>query len=168
MLERGPSAIVLSPGPGRPEDAGVCLDLIAARSPIPMLGVCLGHQALGQAFGARVERAGQLMHGKASPVRHVGADLFAGLPDPFEAGRYHSLEVKADSLPAELEPLAWSDDGTLMAMRHRVFPYWGVQFHPESVLTPAGPNLLRNFLAMALVGATHVSPEISNRGERHE
>ena len=146
MLERQPLGIVLSPGPGRPEDAGVCLDLVRRRAPVPLLGVCLGHQALGLAFGATVDRAGRLMHGKTSPVRHRGEGLFAGLPDPFEATRYHSLEVREDTLPDELEPVAWSDDGTLMGMRHRTLPYWGVQFHPESVLTVSGPHLLANFL----------------------
>ncbi len=146
MLEREPLGIVLSPGPGRPEDAGVCLDLLRRHAPVPLLGVCLGHQALGVAFGATVDRAGRLMHGKTSPVRHRGEGLFAGLPDPFEATRYHSLEVKEDTLPEELEPVAWSDDGTLMGMRHRELPYWGVQFHPESVLTASGPRLLANFL----------------------
>ena len=146
MLEREPLGIVLSPGPGRPEDAGVCLDLLRRRAPVPLLGVCLGHQALGLAFGATVDRAGRLMHGKTSPVRHRGEGLFAGLPDPFEATRYHSLEVKEGTLPEELEPVAWSDDGTLMGMRHRELPYWGVQFHPESVLTASGPRLLANFL----------------------
>ncbi|HEY0515146.1 MAG TPA: aminodeoxychorismate/anthranilate synthase component II [Thermoanaerobaculia bacterium] len=146
LLARGPEGIVLSPGPGRPEDAGVCLDLLRRRAPVPLLGVCLGHQALGMAFGATVDRAPRLMHGKTSPVRHGDAGLFAGLPNPFEATRYHSLEVKEPTLPPELEPLAWADDGTLMGMRHRDLPYWGVQFHPESVLTASGPHLLGNFL----------------------
>jgi anthranilate synthase/aminodeoxychorismate synthase-like glutamine amidotransferase len=146
MLAREPAGIVLSPGPGRPEDAGVCLDLIRRRPAVPLLGVCLGHQALGVAFGATVDRAPRLMHGKTSPVRHRDVGVFSGLPNPFEATRYHSLEVKEGSLPAELEPLAWADDGTLMGMRHRELPYWGVQFHPESVLTGAGPHLLANFL----------------------
>jgi len=148
MLARRPAGIVLSPGPGRPEAAGVCLDLFAARPGVPVLGVCLGHQALAVAFGAEVGRAERLMHGKASQIRHRGVGLLAGLPDPFEAGRYHSLEVKEATLPPDLEPLAWSDDGALMAMRHRELPYWGVQFHPESVLTAAGPTLLANFLAL--------------------
>jgi anthranilate synthase/aminodeoxychorismate synthase-like glutamine amidotransferase len=146
LLAREPEGIVLSPGPGRPEDAGVCLDLLRERARIPLLGVCLGHQALGLAFGATVDRAPRLMHGKTSPVRHRDVGIFAGLPDPFEATRYHSLEVKEGTLPPELEPLAWADDGTLMGMRHRELPYWGVQFHPESVLTGAGPHLLGNFL----------------------
>jgi anthranilate synthase/aminodeoxychorismate synthase-like glutamine amidotransferase len=146
LLARGPEGIVLSPGPGRPEDAGVCLELLRKRARVPLLGVCLGHQSLGMAFGATVDRAPKLMHGKTSPVRHKDLGIFAGLPNPFEATRYHSLEVKEGTLPAELEPLAWADDGTLMGMRHRDLPYWGVQFHPESVLTGSGPHLLGNFL----------------------
>jgi anthranilate synthase component 2 len=146
LLARGPEGIVLSPGPGRPEDAGVCLELLRRKAPVPLLGVCLGHQALGMAFGATVDRAPRLMHGKTSPVRHEDLGVFAGLPNPFEATRYHSLEVKEGTLPAELEPIAWADDGTLMGMRHRELPYWGVQFHPESVLTASGPHLLSNFL----------------------
>jgi anthranilate synthase component 2 len=146
LLARGPEGIVLSPGPGRPEDAGVCLELLRQQPQVPLLGVCLGHQALGVAFGATVDRAPRLMHGKTSPVRHEDLGIFAGLPNPFEATRYHSLEVKEGTLPAELEPLAWADDGTLMGMRHRQLPYWGVQFHPESVLTGAGAHLLGNFL----------------------
>jgi len=146
LLARGPEGIVLSPGPGRPEDAGVCLELLRRKAPVPLLGVCLGHQALGLAFGATVDRAPRLMHGKTSPVRHQDVGVFAGLPDPFEATRYHSLEVKEGTLSKELEPLAWADDGTLMGMRHRELPYWGVQFHPESVLTASGPHLLSNFL----------------------
>jgi anthranilate synthase/aminodeoxychorismate synthase-like glutamine amidotransferase len=146
LLARRPAGIVLSPGPGRPEDAGVCLELLRRRARVPLLGVCLGHQALGLAFGATVDRAPRLMHGKTSPVRHRDVGVFADLPNPFEATRYHSLEVKEGTLPAELEPLAWADDGTLMGMRHRDLPYWGVQFHPESVLTASGPHLLGNFL----------------------
>jgi anthranilate synthase/aminodeoxychorismate synthase-like glutamine amidotransferase len=148
MLARRPEGIVLSPGPGRPEDAGVCLDLIRRHADVPILGVCLGHQALGVAFGATVDRAPRLMHGKTSPVRHGDQGVFAGLPNPFEATRYHSLEVKEGTLPRELEPLAWADDGTLMGLRHRSLPYWGVQFHPESVLTGSGPRLLANFLGL--------------------
>jgi anthranilate synthase/aminodeoxychorismate synthase-like glutamine amidotransferase len=148
LLARRPDGVVLSPGPGRPEEAGVCLDLLRSRARVPLLGVCLGHQALGVAFGAVVDRAPRVMHGKTSSIRHPGEELFAGVPSPFEATRYHSLEVRAETLPEELEPLAWSDDGTLMAMRHRELPYWGVQFHPESVLTAEGPRLLGNFLAL--------------------
>ena len=148
MLARRPRGIILSPGPGRPEDAGVCLDLLALRPTVPVLGVCLGHQALGVAFGARVDRAAQLMHGKTSEVHHLGVGILQGLPDPFVATRYHSLDVAEDSLPEELEPVAWSEDRTLMAMRHRHLPYWGVQFHPESILTQVGPDLLANFLEL--------------------
>ena len=149
MLAREPEGIVLSPGPGRPEDAGVCLDLLRSGAEVPILGVCLGHQALGMAFGATVGRAPRQMHGKTSMVRHEDVGVFAGLPDPFEATRYHSLDVKEETLPAELRPVAWStDDGVLMGMHHTSLPYWGVQFHPESVLTGAGRHLLANFLQM--------------------
>jgi len=153
MLARRPDAILLSPGPGRPEEAGVCLDLLALRPELPVLGVCLGHQAMGVSFGATVDRAVHLMHGKTSMVRHDGAGIFRGVPSPFEATRYHSLEVQEGSLPRELEPVAWADDGTLMAMRHTRLPWWGVQFHPESVLTAAGPRLVDNFLALCGVEA---------------
>ena len=148
LLDRGAAGIVLSPGPGRPEGAGVCLDLLAARPEMPLLGVCLGHQALGVAFGGAVVGAERLMHGKTSRVRHRGLGIFEGLPNPFEATRYHSLEVRQEDLPAVLEPLAWSDDGALMGMRHRRRPYWGVQFHPESVLTADGARLIDNFLRL--------------------
>jgi anthranilate synthase/aminodeoxychorismate synthase-like glutamine amidotransferase len=147
MLARDPEGIVLSPGPGRPEDAGVCLDLLRSHADVPILGVCLGHQALGMAFGATVGRAPRQMHGKTSMVRHEDLGVFADLPNPFEATRYHSLDVKEETLPAELRPIAWStDDGVLMGMHHVELPYWGVQFHPESVLTGAGSHLLGNFL----------------------
>jgi anthranilate synthase/aminodeoxychorismate synthase-like glutamine amidotransferase len=148
MLAMGASGIVLSPGPGRPEDAGVCVELVRGAPAMPLLGVCLGHQALGVAHGAVVGRAPRLMHGKTSAIRHGGGGLFAGLPNPFEATRYHSLEVRSETLPPEIEPVAWSEDGTLMAMRHRSRPHWGVQFHPESVLTVEGPALLRNFIRL--------------------
>ena len=154
MLARHPDGILISPGPGTPEQAGVCMELLAARPDVPMLGVCLGHQAMGASCGATVGRAVHLMHGKTSNVHHRGDGIFAGLPEPFEATRYHSLEVKAETLPAELEPVAWADDGTLMAMRHRDFPWWGVQFHPESVMTHAGPLLVENFLALCRDEAT--------------
>lgn len=150
MLARDPDGILISPGPGRPEEAGVCLPLLARRPALPIFGVCLGHQALGAAFGGVVARAPQPRHGKTSLVRHTGTGLFEGVPNPFEATRYHSLVVEASSLPAELEPVAWSeDDGLVMAMRHRELPWWGVQFHPESVLTIAGPRLVDNFLALS-------------------
>jgi anthranilate synthase component 2 len=152
LLARRPDGIVLSPGPGRPEAAGVCVELIRRlardRAAVPLLGVCLGHQALGVAFGAAVERAPRLMHGKTSPVRHQGRGLFAGLPNPFEATRYHSLEARSEALPAELTAVAWSDDGVVMGLVHRDLPYWGVQFHPESVLTGSGAALVANFLAL--------------------
>ena len=146
LLARNAGGIVLSPGPGRPEDAGVCIELLRARPRTPLLGVCLGHQALGSAFGATVSRAKTLMHGKTSRVEHRGVGLLDGLPSPFVATRYHSLAVEEGSLPPSLEPLAWTEDETLMAMRHRELPYWGVQFHPESVLTDTGSQLLQNFL----------------------
>ena len=149
LLARRPAGILISPGPGRPEQAGVCLPLLARRPRVPVFGVCLGHQALGAAFGAEVTRAPQPRHGKTSLVRHSGEGLFSGLPNPFEATRYHSLEVREESLPGELEAVAWSaDDGVVMGMRHRELPWWGVQFHPESVLTAAGPRLVDNFLAL--------------------
>ena len=146
LLARDADGIVLSPGPGRPEDAGICIELLRARPRTPLLGVCLGHQALGSAFGATVSRASVLMHGKTSEVEHRGVGLLDGLPSPFVATRYHSLAVEEGSLPPSLEPLAWTEDATLMAMRHRELPYWGVQFHPESVLTDTGSKLLQNFL----------------------
>jgi len=148
LLSRHPRGIVLSPGPGRPESAGVCVELIRRRAPVPLLGVCLGHQALALAFGATDGRAPRLMQGKTSEVRHRDEGLFAGLPNPFAATRYHSLDVPESSLPAELVAEAWSDDGVLMSIRHRELPYHGVQFHPESVLTGAGSRLIANFLAI--------------------
>ncbi len=143
-----PRGVVLSPGPGRPEGAGVCVDLVAARRPVPLLGVCLGHQAMAVAFGGRVDSAPVLMHGKTSAVRHRSQGLFAGVANPLEATRYHSLTVDEASLPAEFEPIAWADDDTLQAMRHRELPYWGVQFHPESILTAEGGRLIENFLEL--------------------
>jgi anthranilate synthase component 2 len=159
MLDRGPRGIILSPGPGRPEEAGVCLDLVSARPGVPLLGVCLGHQVLGVAFGAEVGRAAQLMHGKTSEVRHNQSGIFSGLSDPFVATRYHSLDVSESTLPDVLEPVAWSEDGTLMGMTHRERPYWGVQFHPESVLTAEGPRLLDNFLKLCADQTTERSGE---------
>jgi anthranilate synthase component 2 len=139
--------IVISPGPGTPDEAGISLELIrAAAGRRPLLGVCLGHQALGQAFGGRVVRAPRLMHGKTSAIAHDGRTLFAGLPQPFIATRYHSLVVARESVPACLEISAWTDDGLVMGLRHREHALEGVQFHPESILTSAGKDLLRNFL----------------------
>lgn len=144
------AAIVMSPGPRTPEDAGICVDLVRALgSSVPMLGVCLGHQAIGVAYGAKVVRAPAVVHGKVGPVHHGGAGVLRGLDDPFMATRYHSLVVSAGGFPDSLEATAWSDDGLIMAMRHRTFPVEGVQFHPESVGTPSGHALLRNFLATA-------------------
>jgi anthranilate synthase component 2 len=152
LLSRAAAGIVLSPGPGRPEDAGVCVDLLGRlqeRDDLPVLGVCLGHQAMGAAYGARIERAPTLMHGKTSRVSHDGTGPFRGLPDPFEATRYHSLVVAEETLPAELVPNAWSEDErVLMGLRHRELPWWGVQFHPESILTEVGPCLMKNFLEL--------------------
>ena len=143
-----PSHIVISPGPGRPEDAGVSVAVIRRFGQnIPTLGVCLGHQGIGIAFGGEVIRAPHLMHGKVSSVRHDGRGVFRGVSQPFVAGRYHSLVV-ADPLPPELEASARTEDGTIMGVRHKQFPIHGVQFHPESVLTSEGKHLLRNFLEL--------------------
>ncbi len=146
-----PTAILVSPGPGRPEDAGISNDILAraAEGPwIPVLGVCLGHQCIGQIFGGAVSRAPSVMHGKTSFIHHDGRGVFAGLSDPFEATRYHSLIVERAGLPAELEVSAWTDDGLIMGLRHRGLPIEGVQFHPESIYTPVGHDLLRNFLSL--------------------
>ena len=147
-----PNAVVISPGPCTPNEAGVCLALIAsAPAALPVLGVCLGHQAIGQALGGKVVRAKTLMHGKTSAIHHVGRDLFAGLSNPFTATRYHSLSVAEDTLPAELEVTAWTDDGEIMGFSHRSRPLHGVQFHPESIATEGGHALLANFLELARV-----------------
>ncbi len=144
----GYDALVISPGPGRPEGAGVTLAAIEAfRARMPILGVCLGHQALAQAHGARVVGAPTLMHGKTSRIAHDGTGVFAGLPNPFEATRYHSLTVERESLGQELDVNAWTEDGVVMGLRHRELPLHGVQFHPESILTSEGKALLANFLA---------------------
>jgi len=146
--EMKPGHIVISPGPGRPEDAGISVELIRRFGPnTPVLGVCLGHQSIGIAFGGQVVRAAQLMHGKTSSIQHDGRGIFRGLQQPFTAGRYHSLVV-AEPLPESLEKTAKTEDGTIMGVRHRTFPVHGVQFHPESVLTGEGRQLLRNFLEL--------------------
>ncbi|MCX5766520.1 MAG: aminodeoxychorismate/anthranilate synthase component II [Gemmatimonadetes bacterium] len=157
-----PDAIVLSPGPGTPADAGICIPVIQRYGDqIPILGVCLGHQAIGEAYGGRVIRAPRgVMHGKTSRIRHDAQGLFASLPDPLEVMRYHSLVVEAPSLPSALEVIACADDDPteIHALRHRSFPVWGVQFHPESILTQGGKQLLRNFLTLAAAhrgAATH-------------
>jgi len=142
-----PMAVVLSPGPGTPSDAGICKDLLVELGPtLPVLGVCLGHQCLGEAFGGTVRRASQVMHGKVSRVTHAEQSVFRGIPSPFAATRYHSLVVDRENLPADLEVTAWTDDGTVMGLRHRQYPLAGVQFHPEAVLTEHGHELLANFL----------------------
>ena len=158
-LAKQPQAVLLSPGPCTPNEAGICLELIgaAAETGLPVLGVCLGHQALGQAFQGRVVRAPTLMHGKTSPVSHNGRSVFAGLPSPFTATRYHSLLVDRASLPPVLEITAESDDGLIMGLAHRELPLHGVQFHPESIATEHGHQLLANFLDIA--GIAHRSPE---------
>ncbi len=153
-----PERIVLSPGPCTPNEAGVCLDVVRAFGPrLPLLGICLGHQCIGQAFGGEVVRADAVMHGKTSLVHHEGEGLFAGLPAPLQATRYHSLVVARDSLPGCLEVTAWTErDGAvheLMGCRHRQFPIEGVQFHPESIFTESGHDLLRNFLNLEHPGA---------------
>jgi anthranilate synthase/aminodeoxychorismate synthase-like glutamine amidotransferase len=141
-------AVVISPGPGRPEDAGSSVPVIlACAGRLPVLGVCLGHQAIAQAYGASIVRANELVHGKTSPVVHDGCGVFAGLPSPFDATRYHSLTVDPATVPPELSVCAEAPDGTIMGLRHRRSPTHGVQFHPESVLTPLGGRLLANFLA---------------------
>jgi anthranilate synthase component 2 len=149
------SAIILSPGPCDPDQAGICLALVAAAAEtrVPLLGVCLGHQAIGQAFGGRVVRAREIMHGKMGTIRHGGAGVFRGLPSPFQATRYHSLIVERDTLPEALEVTAETRDGTVMGLQHRSLPVHGVQFHPESIASEHGHALLRNFLDLARVAA---------------
>ncbi len=150
LLEAAPEAVVMSPGPCDPDRAGICLELVErAAGRIPLLGVCLGHQAIGQAFGGRVVRAPYVMHGKLSPVRHTGAGVFRGLPNPFQATRYHSLTVERESLPDCLEITAETDDGVILGLAHRELPVHGVQFHPESIASEQGHALLKNFLEIA-------------------
>jgi anthranilate synthase component 2 len=143
-----PQAVVISPGPGRPEDAGISLELIERLGPqLPILGVCLGHQSIGQVFGGNIVSAPQLMHGKTSSVHHTGVGVFQGLENPLSATRYHSLVIERQTCPEVLEITAWVEDGTIMGVRHRNYPHLqGVQFHPESILTTSGKQLLKNFL----------------------
>ncbi len=150
--EMAPTAIVLSPGPGVPANAGITIDAVRRfGQTIPMLGVCLGHQAIGEAYGGRIVRANRLMHGKTSRIVHDGTGIFAGIPSPLEVMRYHSLTIDPASLPSELEIAAHSaeDEREIHAVRHRVHPVWGVQFHPESIMTQAGKDILKNFLEVA-------------------
>ena len=150
-----PTHLMISPGPGRPEHSGVSIEMIEAMmGRIPILGVCLGHQAIAHALGGKIDQAQRLMHGKASPVYHDGRTLFEGLPNPFDAGRYHSLAVSEQQLPSELEISAYTSDGEVMGVRHRSFPTEGVQFHPESILTPEGDRLLRNFMDLEVPNQT--------------
>ena len=150
-----PDAVLLSPGPCTPNEAGICLDLLKnAPEDLPIFGVCLGHQAMGQAFGGEVIRAKTLMHGKTSPIHHEGAGVFAGLGEPFTAARYHSLAVKRETLPDVLEVTAWTEDGEIMGLSHKTRPIHGVQFHPESIATEGGHDLLANFLDLAGVKRT--------------
>jgi anthranilate synthase component 2 len=144
-----PQRLVVSPGPCSPTEAGISVPAIKHfAGKLPILGVCLGHQSIGQAYGGKIVRAERLMHGKTSPIFHDGRDLFAGLPDPFDATRYHSLLVERASLPDCLEITAWTEEGEIMGLRHRELPVWGMQFHPESILTLVGMDMLRNFIVM--------------------
>jgi anthranilate synthase component 2 len=146
----GPDAVLISPGPGIPDEAGISLELVAAcaEARLPLLGVCLGHQAIGQHFGGRIARAPRIMHGKVSAIEHDASGVFAGLPSPFAATRYHSLTVPPESLPASLIANAWAEDGTVQGIRHASLPIHGVQFHPESIASEHGHVLLANFLAL--------------------
>ncbi|MCZ6462927.1 MAG: aminodeoxychorismate/anthranilate synthase component II [Proteobacteria bacterium] len=148
LLSRSADGVVVSPGPGVPQNAGVSVEIVrrAAEGGTPVLGVCLGHQAIGVACGGRIVRARSIMHGKTSQIEHDGVGIFAGLPKPFEATRYHSLVIESGSCPAELEVTAKTADGEIMGVRHHELPLEGVQFHPESILTPVGKQLLRNYL----------------------
>ena len=150
MEKLSPQRIVISPGPGTPEQAGISNEVIRHFGPrLPILGVCLGHQCIGYCYGGRVDRAGEIKHGKSSLIYHDGKALFSGLPNPFPAIRYHSLAVMRDSLPDCLEISAWTENGLIMGLRHRQFPVDGVQFHPESIMTEVGKDLLKNFLQMS-------------------
>jgi anthranilate synthase component II len=150
LQDRRPEGLVISPGPGEPEDAGVSVEAVRVfgEARVPVLGVCLGHQAIGVAYGAHIARARSIMHGKVSPIHHDGRGVFRGLPRPFDATRYHSLVIDESTLPDELEVTARTPDSEIMGVRHRVLPVEGVQFHPESILTPVGKALLANFLEL--------------------
>jgi len=148
-LAMKPQGIVISPGPSDPDHAGICLDLVRRSGRVPVLGVCLGHQAIGQALGGKIVRAPVPMHGKLSAIRHDGSGVFAGLPNPFQATRYHSLIVERASLPPALRVTAWTEDGLIMGVAHRERPIHGVQFHPESIASVGGHALLKNFLDLA-------------------
>ncbi len=165
VLDMKPDVIVISPGPGKPSDAGVCIELIRQlKGRIPILGVCLGHQAIGEAFGATVTHASRLMHGKTSLLTDVADDIiFKGIKKPVQVARYHSLSVQESTLPEELEVTARSDDGELMSMRHREYPIYGLQFHPESVMTPDGSAMIRNFLEAA---GTAVNGSIDQKSDK--
>lgn len=159
VREMAPQAVVLSPGPCTPNEAGICLDLIReCYRDLPMLGVCLGHQAIGAAFGAVVSRAPEPVHGRVSMVRHASTNLFAQMPNPFQATRYHSLIVEEATLPAELVVTAWTADNLVMGLEHREFPICGLQFHPESILTQGGHRLLANFLTRAGIEIGQLPP----------
>ena len=150
LIAKRPRAVILSPGPGRPEDAGCFVDISRALpEDVPLLGVCLGHQAVGAAFGGRVDRGPEPVHGKASLIYHEGRGILAGLPNPLEGGRYHSLVVYPEDLSPEFEVTARTEEGLVMGIAHRTLPRFGVQFHPESILTPEGPRIVENFLAFA-------------------
>ena len=158
ILTLHPTHLVISPGPGHPSQAGISPQVIRELGPhIPTLGVCLGHQCIGDVFGGRVVRAPRLMHGKTSPIHHQGDPLFRGVPSVFQATRYHSLIVDPDSLPAELEVIAHTAEGEIMALRHRTYPIVGVQFHPESILTPHGKQILHNFLSFSIPTSSSAS-----------
>jgi anthranilate synthase/aminodeoxychorismate synthase-like glutamine amidotransferase len=149
VIELKPDAIVISPGPCTPKEAGISVELIRRlHKGVPILGVCLGHQAIGEAFGGRVVRAPRVMHGKTSPIIHTGEGVFKNLESPFTATRYHSLIVERSSLPRELRVTAWTEDGTIMGLQHQEYPTFGVQFHPESIATQHGKKLLKNFLSV--------------------
>ncbi len=155
VAEMKPAAIFLSPGPCTPREAGITVEVIRHfHRTVPILGVCLGHQAIGHAFGAEVVRAGRIMHGKTSEIFHDGKTIFKGLPHPFKAGRYHSLLLQKDSLPAEFEVSAYTQEDEIMGIRHLKYPVEGIQFHPESILTPQGKRLIKNFLDLANCAGT--------------